>query len=69
MDLKSVDNMDLIAYIASHQVFKVNKDLAKECMEELISRASSPENIQEFQNLIDQEVSKLNDIINKKRFN
>ena len=66
IDLKKVANKDLIDYIASHKVFKVNKDLAKECMIELSSRCKNNEDLENIIKLIDDQVNNLKNIMVKK---
>jgi len=66
IDLKKVANKDLVDYIASHKVFKVNKDLAKDCMIELSSRCKTNEDLENNIKLIEEQVNNLKNIIANK---
>jgi len=67
LDLKKIANNDLMDYIASHQVFKINKDLSFQCMKELLSRAKTKEEFEEFQKSIDLKVKELNILLNENK--
>lgn len=58
IDLKSNSNESLCAQVVAYRAFKINKDIAEKCMEELIRRKNEGSTF-DYDSFIESELNKL----------